>query len=98
DTNALVDRAWRDRLGEVAGRFGIDPHGRYSLPEAVEVGSREDARALTSWMTQGQGQMTAENLLQQILLVLQQQLNQGGNLARNIGREIPIPPVINLPW
>ncbi|HYH63667.1 MAG TPA: tape measure protein, partial [Urbifossiella sp.] len=52
NTNAFVDRAWRDKLGEVAGKLGIE-QGRYQLPEATAVGSAEDARIITAWRTQG---------------------------------------------
>ncbi len=65
DTNALVDRAWRDKLGEAAGRMGIDSHGRYQLPEATSVGSAEDARIITAWRTQGQNP-SSEQLWQRI--------------------------------
>lgn len=100
NTDAMTNRAWRDRLTQVGGRFGIEPNGRYQLPEAAEVGTREDARIVTAWQMSGQKgnqQMTVDQLLQQILAVAQQQLAATQNIPNGLGAKMPQPKVVKLP-
>jgi tape measure domain-containing protein len=95
NTDAFVNRAWRDRLNEVAGKLGID-NSRYQLPEATAVGSAEDARIITAWRTQGAGPTTTDGLLKQILDVVAAQLSieqQRGNAFPEQQR----PQIIQLP-
>ncbi|MBN9521953.1 hypothetical protein J0H58_26135 [bacterium] len=96
NTDALVNRAWRDRLTEVGGRLGID--NRYQLPDATTVGTSEDARIITAWRTQGTNQVTTDGLLQQILQAILAQTAVNANIPRGVAREIPpIPPAMKLP-
>jgi hypothetical protein len=95
NTDAFVSRAWRDKLGEVAGKLGIDQN-RYQLPEATAVGSAEDARIITAWRTEGSRPMTTDGLLQQILNAIQVQNQLTERLPAGIGRELPIPRPLQL--
>lgn len=94
DTNAFVDRAWRDKVGDVAGRMGVGQQ-RYQLPEATEVGTREDARIVTAWQTAGRADMSVPNLLQQILQAINVQngqfASQAFEMASSIASKIPRP-------
>jgi tape measure domain-containing protein len=96
DTNAIVDAAWRKKVQEVAGRFGVGQ--RAELPSAVQVGSAEDARLINAWRTERSAMQPTERLLEQLLEVARQQLlvQQGGFDALAVPA---IPPIrIPGPW
>jgi tape measure domain-containing protein len=95
DTDAFVARAWRDKLGEVAGKLGIE-QGRYQLPEATAVGSAEDARIITAWRTQG-AQLTSEQLWQRIALAVEAMLEIERQRDQKPLPVAPMPRLVQLP-
>lgn len=70
DSGPIADRAWRQKVQEVAGRFGLGQPQQ--LPSAVEAGSAEDARLINTWRTQQTN--TTDQLLMQLIQAAQKQI------------------------
>jgi len=63
--------AWSRKVDDVARSRGAGQP--YQLPQAAAVGTTEDARILTQWMT-GQSTQTTENLLRQLVDISREEL------------------------
>lgn len=74
-------RQWQAEVRRAADHLGVG--GPYQLPDAVEVGSQEDARIVNQWRAGVNQPQTTEQLLKAILQVLEQQKALAARMAGN---------------